>query len=452
MQIGLHHVSLPGFGVPEEQPTIPTAEYDDRARRLYAAADADWVVVYGDREHYANLTWLSGFDPRFEESLLLLGPGDQRVLVVGNEDVGYAPVAGLPAEVILYQPFSLMAQPRGSSPKLADLLRNVGLGPGVRVGVVGWKYFDQAEEDVQELPPFVPAFVVETLHRVTGAAPSDITAVLMHPAQGLRARNSVAQVAVFEWAAARASAAVLRVVRATKPGMTEFAAMGAMVYQGEPMVCHPVFASGNGQLIGLRSPSARRITPGDVAVVAVGYWGGLSCRAGLVTEEPDDDFFNTLVRPYYTAIALWYSTVKVGVSGDEVYQPITESLASAGLRPFLNPGHLTSYEEWLHSPIDEGSEMQLASGMALQCDIIPTPVPDGRFINCEDTIVLADDELRQELKREHPEVWRRIEARRTFMRDELGLQPGPDVLPLSTMPAYLPPYWLNNTLVCTVGE
>ena len=123
MQIGLHHVSLPEFGVPEEQPTIPTAEYEDRARRLFAAADVDWVVVYGDREHYANLTWLSGFDPRFEESLLLLGPGDQRVLVVGNEDVGYAPVAGLPAEVILYQPFSLMAQPRGSSPKLADLLR-----------------------------------------------------------------------------------------------------------------------------------------------------------------------------------------------------------------------------------------------------------------------------------------------------------------------------------------
>ena len=271
MQIGLHHVSLPEFGVPEEQPTIPTAEYEDRARRLFAAADVDWVVVYGDREHYANLTWLSGFDPRFEESLLLLGPGDQRVLVVGNEDVGCAPVAGLPAEVILYQPFSLMAQPRGSSPKLADLLRNVGLGPGVRVGVVGWKYFDQAEEDVQELPPFVPAFVVETLQRVTGAAASDITAVLMHPTQGLRARNSAAQIAAFEWAAARASAAVLRVVRATKPGMTEFAAMGAMVYQGGPMVCHPVFASGTGQLIGLRSPSARRITPGDVAVVAVGY-------------------------------------------------------------------------------------------------------------------------------------------------------------------------------------
>jgi hypothetical protein len=94
--------------------------------------------------------------------------------------------------------------------------------------------------------------------------------------------------------------------------------------------------------------------------------------------------------------------------------------------------------------------MKLASGMALQCDIIPTPVPDGRFINCEDTIVLADDALQQELQREQPEVWRRIEARRAFMCEELGLQPGRDVLPLSTIPAYLPPFWLDDTLVCTV--
>jgi hypothetical protein len=56
----------------------------------------DWLVVYADREHLANIAFLSGYDPRFEEALLLLGPRDQRVLVVGNEGEAYAPLAGLP--------------------------------------------------------------------------------------------------------------------------------------------------------------------------------------------------------------------------------------------------------------------------------------------------------------------------------------------------------------------
>jgi hypothetical protein len=450
MNVGLRHVALPEFGVPEEQPAIPVAEYEERARQLHAATGVDWVIVYGDREHYGNLTWLTGFDPRFEEALLLLGPGERRVLIVGNEDLGYVPVARLPVEAVLYQPFSLMAQPRGATPRLAALLRDLGVGPGSRTGIVGWKYFAAEEEDDQELPPFVPAFIAETVRRVTGAAPSDVTAAMMHPTEGSRARNSAAQIAAFEWAAARASAAVLRVVRATRPGMTEHQAMKALEYQGEPMVCHPVFASGSGQIIGLRSPGARRIGRGDAAIAAVGYWGGLSCRAGLVTNEQDEQFFAALVRPYFTAVATWYATVGIGVAGDTIHRAVSEILANAGLRPFLNPGHLTSYEEWLHSPIDAGSDMQLASGMALQCDIIPVPLPDGRIINCEDTVVLADAALRQELEREYPEVWLRIEARRTFMRDQLGLRPGPDVLPLSTMPAYLPPYWLEDSLVCVV--
>ena len=27
-------------------------------------------MVYGDREHFANLAFLTGFDPRFEEAIL----------------------------------------------------------------------------------------------------------------------------------------------------------------------------------------------------------------------------------------------------------------------------------------------------------------------------------------------------------------------------------------------
>ena len=36
-------------------------------------AGYDRLVVYADREHSANLSFLTGFDPRFEEALLVVG-------------------------------------------------------------------------------------------------------------------------------------------------------------------------------------------------------------------------------------------------------------------------------------------------------------------------------------------------------------------------------------------
>ncbi len=74
MNIELSRITFPKFAFHDECPSIPKEEYDRRLKALYAAAGADWVVVYGDREHYANLVYLVNYDPRFEESLLLLGP------------------------------------------------------------------------------------------------------------------------------------------------------------------------------------------------------------------------------------------------------------------------------------------------------------------------------------------------------------------------------------------
>jgi hypothetical protein len=63
------------------------------------------------------------------------------------------------------------------------------------------------------------------------------------------------------------------------------------------------------------------------------------------------------------------------------------------------------------------------SGMPFQADIIPTPMRDGWALNCEDGIVFADATLRAELKARHPAVVERVEARRKFVRDELGIDP-----------------------------
>lgn len=451
MKIALRRVSRPKSTIPVERPTIPVAEYEARSDVLYASAGLDWLAVYGDREHNANLLFLTNFDPRFEEGLLLLGPGGRRVLLVGNEGLTHVSEARLPADVHLYQPFSLMGQPREQSRPLADLLLEIGIEPGAQIGIAGWKYLADGEIRDPQAPSFVPAFLPAVFDRVAGTRSTDVTSLLMDPVHAIRNRNSAAQIAQFEWGAVRSGAAVMRMMQAIRPGMTEHGLVGAMEYAGEPLSCHVMTATGNAQLNGLRSATGRRIEKGDAITVGVGYWGGLTCRAGLVTDEPDDSFMRDFVEPYFRAIATWWSTLRIGVSGGEMEVSVMQAMEGASFRPALNPGHLGSFDEWVHSPISEGSTDPLTSGMVLQCDIIPAPLPDGRALNCEDTVALADAALREQIESEYPDLWRRILERRQFMREQLGIDLRPEVLPLSLAPTYLAPFWLDPQLVCTVS-
>lgn len=95
------------------RPVVFESTYEARAGELYGAAASDWVIVYGDKEHSANLAFVCGFDPRFEEAILVLGKSGKRVLVLGNEGLGYSSKCRLRADVALCQSFSLMGQSRG---------------------------------------------------------------------------------------------------------------------------------------------------------------------------------------------------------------------------------------------------------------------------------------------------------------------------------------------------
>jgi hypothetical protein len=451
----LRQVPLPDEVAAADPPAIDIAEYERRCDETLAQAGTPWVAVYGDREHSANLLFLTGFDPRFEEGLLLLGPDKRRVLLVGNEGLVHAVVAGLPLEIELFQGFSLMGQPRESTPKLDRVLEGLGLVSAGQIGIVGWKYLTAAESDDPGRPAWTPAVLVDSLRRVTGAEPIDVTAVLMDPGEGLRARNSADQIAAFAWAALRVSQAVFRVVRGTRPGMTERDVAALMGYAGEPLSMHPIVASGApGQPInGLRSPGGRQVAIGDGISCGIGYWGSLCCRAGLVEDAAGIDLFTNYVRPYFLAQAAWYATIGIGVTGGEVAAAVDNALAGAGatFRPMLNPGHLISYDEWVHSPIELGREIPLLSGMALQCDIIPTPIPAGAALNCEDSIVLTDEALQGEIASRHPELWARINRNRDLMQSQLGLTLRPETLPLSLANAYLPPAWLSPEMVCALA-
>jgi hypothetical protein len=90
--------------------------------------------------------------------------------------------------------------------------------------------------------------------------------------------------------------------------------------------------------------------------------------------------------------------------------------------------------------------------MALQVDVIPATGTEYFTTNIEDGIALADGELRRELSEKFPEAWGRIEARRRFMREVLGIDLKPEVLPFSNIPAYLPPFLLSPRRVMTVAR
>jgi len=456
--IVLAPVEHPLFELPVALPRISAPEYEQRRAALREAVAADWIAVYGDREHFANLTFLCGFDPRFEEGLLLLAE-ERALLAVGNEGAVYAELAARGVEIVLCPSLSLMGQERRRGLTVPAFLRSAGIVAGNSVGVVGWKAFGPEEWESSTPAIAAPAFVVDALRDAVGSSElvTDATRALMGSVTGLRARNSPDQLAAFEWAAARASACVTRITTSARPGVTELEAVAAMGYAGEPLSAHVMFASGAEVAVGLRSPTERPLELGDAVTTAVGFWGGLSARAGLLAHGPDDlspeseGYLESMAIPYWRAIATWYETIRIGAGGSEIQAAVEEALAGA-FGPALNPGHLIHLDEWLDSPVFPGSTETIASGMALQCDIIPDTTRPGWAANCEDTVAVADKALREELSVRQPELWARVLTRRRFLQEQLGIALADELLPFSSAPARFSPFWLSPGQALAFGS
>jgi hypothetical protein len=265
----------------------------------------------------------------------------------------------------------------------------------------------------------------------------------------MRVINEVEQLAYFEWAACHTSNGVRRVIEGIQPGMTEQEAVRLLEWNGAPLSCHLMLTAGARASLGLLSPGDRPIERGDRFTVAYGIWGALNCRAGFVAEGPDDlpagvsDYVDRLVGPYFETVAEWYGALHVGQKGGALQEIVDRRLGDPFFGIFLNPGHQIHLDEWVNSPVGPASDIELASGMAMQVDIIPATGTDYFTTNIEDGIALADEALREELSDHYPEMWGRIRARRDFMKGSLGVDLHPDVLPLSNIPAYLPPFLLQ---------
>ena len=452
----LAEIGLPDFGMPDVRPEITPATYADRLARLRERAGArgyDRVIVYADREHSANLAYLTGFDPRFEEALLVVGPDGDPAILVGNECHGLAGAAPLPMRRHLFQDFSLPGQPRDRSLPLADILAAEGVGPGGRIGVVGWKtYASRATLEA-------PSFIVEELRRLTGASGlvENAADMLIDAADGLRVINEADQLAALEYAACQTSDGVRRLLVGLEPGMTEAEAVRLLRWNGMPLSCHLMLSAGPRAPLGLPSPGDRPIQRGDPFTVAFGVWGGLNCRAGFVVADAGElpagiaDYVERLVGPYFAAVAEWYEALRVGQTGGALREIIDRRLGDPFFGISLNPGHQIGLDEWVNSPVTPGSAIELRSGMAMQVDIIPATGTAHFTTNIEDGIALADEALRAAFAATHPAAWERIRARRAFMRDALGIRLHEDVLPFSNIPAYLPPFLLRPGLAMTMA-
>ncbi len=61
-------IDWPDFGEYKQPPNTEANELQDRinkAKTLMDKHNLSHLVVYGDREHFGNIAYLTGYDPRF---------------------------------------------------------------------------------------------------------------------------------------------------------------------------------------------------------------------------------------------------------------------------------------------------------------------------------------------------------------------------------------------------
>jgi hypothetical protein len=449
----------PRFEEVPRPPAVPAAEYLrrlDAARAAMETRGLTHLAVYGDREHFANLAWLSGFDPRYEEALLVLSPGRPPVVLVGNECENYLPISPLYREGLLrkerFQAFSLPDQPRGSSRPLEVILRDEGIGPGTRVGCVGWKAFASADHLDPARAIELPAFVVDALRALCGAEQVvNTTDLFIRADGGLRARATVWDIALCEYANALASQGVRRILFHLEEGRRDDEMAKHAGYDAYPLGAHMTVRTGH-EMISLSSPSGSVVRRGNRFSCSLCYRGANVCRAGWVAAGPEDlppearDYLPAFAGVYFEAMAEWYRRLDLGTPAGRVADAIAEHLPADRFGVFLNPGHLTHLDEWLSSPFWAGSPIPLQSGMIIQTDVIPSS-PIYYSSRMEEGVVLADPDLQRALADQFPDLLARCHARRRFMIDVLGFELSDALLPLSNIPALVPPFLLRPTRV-----
>lgn len=412
----------------------------------------DAILVYADMEHGSNFEYLVGFVPRFEEALLVLHSTGEAYLVLGNENLNKAKNARLQVKPVHMPHFSLPRQPMNTSKSVSELLKETKIDNVNKLGLVGWKYFTSSCEQNSTLFD-LPNFLVEAIKQLCTGKIVNATSLFIGE-NGARLYNNANEFTHYEFGAALAGNCILQAMDKVDEGISEMEIGQCLDAYGQYHNVVTIMTAGERFIKANMYPTDRRIKRGDSISMTTGFKGGLQSRAGFAISSPEElpdsqkDYLDKMVYPYYKAVTKWLEGVHIGIQGRVIYELIEACLPKKTYGWRLCPGHLCADEEWLTSPIYENSTEVITSGMLFQIDIIPSR--DGYHgISCESGIFLADEKLRHEIQEEYPQVWKRIERRRQFMKQELGIQINEEVLPTSIATAYCRPFLLHKKAALT---
>ena len=451
-----HAIELRRVPTPKRDHAIPVALTDatiaERRTKVLermAAAGLDKLIVYCDVEHAWNFAYLVGYYTRFEEGLMVLDASGGMRLVLGNENLNKAGKARFAVEGILASKLSLPNQPQKDDRTMAEYLAEAGITAGQRVGLAGWKLFT-GEADKGLALFDAPAFIVDALCELVGQSGSLVNATALFVGEdGVRLTNNANEIAHYEYGAALAGDCMLDAMDAVVEGATELELGDKLVRYGQHTTVTTIAAAGERFVKANMFPAGGVVKVGDPISLTVGYQGGSSSRSSYAVHDASElpesarDWMDQMARPYFDAYVTWLETIRIGMAGGELFDVIERVLPRAEYGWSLCPGHLVAEEEWLCSPVYEGSAQKLQSGMIFQIDIIPGK-PGMSGCCAESTVVLADAQLKADIAQQYPELWARMQERIAFMRDVLGIELSDDVLPMCSSVAYLRPYLLNH--------
>ncbi|MEQ2548333.1 M24 family metallopeptidase [Dorea ammoniilytica] len=407
----------------------------------------DSIIIYADLEHGSNFEYLVGFLPRFEEALLVLHSNGKAFLALGNENLNKAEKARIKAEVIHIPHFSLPNQPMDTDKNIAELLKMTRVDKAKKIGLVGWKLFTSKIENNQFMYD-IPHYIVSALQGIVSAKFTNATYMFIGE-NGVRTVNNANEFAHYEFGAALAGNCILNAIREIKEGVSEMEVASKLEMYGQRNSVVTIMSSGPRFVNANMYPGSNKIEKGDPISLTVGYKGGLQSRCGFAINDErelpkgQEDYLEAVVKPYFNAVKTWLENIHVGMKGGELYDLIEKVLPKEKYGWSLCPGHLCADEEWLSSPIYANSNEVIRSGMLFQIDIIPS-VKGYNGISCESGIFIANEQLRRDIQRDYPEIWKRILKRRSYMIEELGIQISEEILPTSVAIAYCQPFLLDK--------
>lgn len=436
-----------------EMPVLDAEDYKKRICRLCEAGkEYTYFVVYGDKEHFSNIEYFTGFDPRFEEALLIIPRKGKPTLIVGDEGEGYAAKIIYDIQVEVYPVLGLPGQPSMHDTRLSDILAKTGITSKDKIGVMGWKCFSSLdfkdEKKVFDLPYFIMQSLLEIVPMENLYSVNDL---MIANEYGLRHNLEAKELVMCEIYGTKSSRNVYRVLANLEEGIDEVTASEYLQIDGEPLIAHPNVNFGENNYYGLASCSPfKKLRQGELVGVGMSYRRSLCHKEAfyIKSEHEESEKLREFYNTYFQALTSWYETLGIGVTGEKVYESVEEitgNLPEFGIG--LNPGHLIHTEEWTNSPFFKGCKDKLHSGMALQCDFTASRKDLGIAVHAEDGVVLADEDMQNEIRKIAPNAYERMMERRKFMVEILGIKIAPEVLPTSDMPAVIFPYLGDLSIV-----